>query len=330
MQLEGTAADTTTLSYWLNWRVLLCAIWVFVPMVIALLMIWKYDGKDHSKSDGRDTQQDISQDFCGDEAWRPCLEEIHPVWLLIYRVISFSLLLATLIIKVAISGSRIFYFYTQWTFTLVTIYFGFGSLLSIYGCFWCKKTSSTRTLGDYDHVGTDAENGTYIPLENEEKDSSPQDESCLPRAAAKCSRVFEAMFEMSAGAVMLTDCIYWLVIFPFFTIIDYKMSFLTVDMHSINAVLLLGDAMLNCLHVPFVRISYFILWTGVFVIFQWTVHACVSVRWPYPFLDLSSPYAPLWYFLMGLMHIPCYGIFALIVKLKHYLLSKWFPNSYRC
>ncbi|CAN6574984.1 unnamed protein product [Malus baccata var. baccata] len=330
MQLEGTAADTTTLSYWLTWRVLLCAIWVFVPMVIALLMIWKYDGKDHSKSDRRDTQQDISEDFCGDEAWRPCLKEIHPVWLLIYRVISFSLLLATLIIKVAISGSRIFYFYTQWTFTLVTIYFGVGSLLSMYGCFWCKKTSSTRTLGDYDHVGTDAENGTYIPLENEEKDSSPQDESCLPRAAAKCSRVFEAMFEMSAGAVMLTDCIYWLVIFPFFTIIDYKMSFLTVDMHSINAVLLLGDAMLNCLHVPFVRISYFILWTGVFVIFQWTVHACVSVRWPYPFLDLSSPYAPLWYFLMGLMHIPCYGIFALIVKFKHYLLSKWFPNSYRC
>ncbi|XP_068335596.1 uncharacterized protein [Pyrus communis] len=308
MQLEGTAADTTTLSYWLTWRVLLCAIWVFVPMVVALLMLWKYDGQDHSKSDRRDAQQDISQDFCGDEAWRPCLKEIHPVWLLIYRVISFSLLLATLIIKVAIAGSRIFYFYTQWTFTLVTIYFGFGSLLSIYGCFWCKKTSSTGTLGDYDHVGTDAENGTYIPLENEEKDSSPQDESCLPRAAAKCSRVFEAMFEMSAGAVMLTDCIYWLVIFPFFTIIDYKMSF----------------------HVPFVRISYFILWTGVFVIFQWTIHACVSVRWPYPFLDLSSPYAPLWYFLMGLMHVPCYGIFALIVKLKHYLLSKWFPHFYRC
>ncbi|TQD98075.1 hypothetical protein C1H46_016340 [Malus baccata] len=236
MQLEGTAADTTTLSYWLTWRVLLCAIWVFVPMVIALLMIWKYDGKDHSKSDRRDTQQDISEDFCGDEVWRPCLKEIHPVWLLIYRVISFSLLLATLIIKVAIAGSRIFYFYTQWTFTLVTIYFGFGSLLSIYGCFWCKKTSSTTTLGDYDHVGTDAENGTYIPLENEEKDSSPQDESCLPRAAAKCSRVFEAMFEMNAGAVMLTDCIYWLVIFPFFTIIDYKMSFVLldgVDAHSL-------------------------------------------------------------------------------------------------
>lgn len=113
MQLEGTGADTTTLSYWLNWRVLLCAIWVFVPMVIALLMIWKCDGKGHSKSDRRDTQQDISQDFCGDEAWRPCLKEIHPVWLLIYRVISFSLLLATLIIKVAIAGSRIFYFYTQ-------------------------------------------------------------------------------------------------------------------------------------------------------------------------------------------------------------------------
>lgn len=35
------------------------------------------------------------------------------------------------------------------------------------------------------------------------------------------------------------------------------------------------------------------------------------------------------YFGVGLMHIPCYGIFALIVRLKHLLLSRSFPDGYQ-
>ena len=33
--------------------------------------------------------------------------------------------------------------------------------------------------------------------------------------------------QMSAGAVMLTDSIYWFIIFPFLTIKDYNMSFVS-------------------------------------------------------------------------------------------------------
>ncbi|XP_062006536.1 uncharacterized protein LOC133723670 [Rosa rugosa] len=143
------------------------------------------------------------------------------------------------------------------------------------------------------HVGSDAENGTYVLLEHEENGLNNQEENYVLPLAVKCSYVFQAIFQMNAGAVMLTDCIYWFIIFPFLTI-NYNLSLLTVTMHSVNAVLLLGDAMLNCLQVPFVRISLFVLWTGAFVIFQWIIHACVSIWWPYPFLDLSSPYAPVW------------------------------------
>lgn len=135
---------------------------------------------------------------------------------------------------------------------------------------------------------------------------------------------------MTAGAVMLTDSIYWIIIFPFLTMRDYSLDFLTVDMHTLNAVLLLGDTALNCLPFPWFRVSYFILWTGIFVIFQWIVHACVSIWWPYPFLDLSSSYAPLWYLLVAMMHIPSYGLFMLFIKIKHNLLTKWFPQSYSC
>ena len=33
--------------------------------------------------------------------------------------------------------------------------------------------------------------------------------------------------QINAGAVMLTDCIYWFIIFPFLTIKDYNMSFVS-------------------------------------------------------------------------------------------------------
>lgn len=149
---------------------------------------------------------------------------------------------------------------------------------------------------------------------------------------------------MNAGAVMLTDSVYWFFIFPFLTTKDYNLNFvstiynllalyfvymafcqlfskfiyilhleissyyfmqMTIDMHTVNLILLLGDTALNCLvfsfelhvifpykiifssilnffnlllqRVPLFRISFFILWTGVFVIFQWILHACMSI-----------------------------------------------------
>ncbi|KAF9626678.1 hypothetical protein IFM89_038773 [Coptis chinensis] len=325
-------ADTTTPAYWLNWRVALCALWISSCMLVASVLIWKYEGSKKSRPNGEETQQDEKGILYEDEAWKPCLKEIHPAWLLVYRVAAFFLLLVLLIANVVVDGGGIFYFYTQWTFTLVTVYFGLGSLLSVYGCYkYRNKVSGAR-------MGSDAEQGMYVsPTHDEntnacnsEKNSVPQDQDPVRQTAGTWGYIFQVIFQMNAGAVMLTDFVFWFVIVPFLEIKDYNLNVLLVGMHSINAVFLLGDTALNCLRFPRFRIAYFILWTSVFVIFQWVIHACVSIWWPYPFLDLSSPYAPLWYFLVGLMHIPCYAIFALIVKLKHYLWLRWFPHSYQC
>ncbi|CAF1884734.1 unnamed protein product [Brassica oleracea] len=117
--------------------------------------------------------------------------------------------------------------------------------------------------------------------------------------------------------------------------------FFIVIKHSVNVVFLLGETFLNslvCISIlsllkhnnmmmvivlmtlmmislftqwfPLFRISYFVLWTGVFVILQWIVHACVS-----------------WYAAVGLMHVPCFGVFALIVKLKYMWFSKCFSEE---
>uniref|UniRef100_A0A1J3FB18 Transmembrane protein n=1 Tax=Noccaea caerulescens TaxID=107243 RepID=A0A1J3FB18_NOCCA len=313
-------AGFTSLDYWLNWRVFLCAVWVITPMIVSLFVIWKCEDSSvkTQRRNGNDTGDSEHNDdnLCIDDAWRPSLKQIHPGWLLGFRILAFCFLLASNIVRLAFRGWRIYYYYTQWTFSLIAIYFGMGSLLSVYGCFQYKKQMRTRVTAD--QLGNDAENGIRLPLikkENEKRKSSDS------KTLRSCVHLFQIIFQMSAGAAVLTDSIYWTVIFPFLSLQDYEMSFMTVNLHTSNLVLLLCDTTLNRLRFPLFRFSYFILWTGSFVIFQWILHVFVSVGWPYPFLDLSMRMAPLWYLLVALLHLPSYGFYAIFVRIRQKLTT---------
>lgn len=322
----SSPSDTTSLDYWMNWKFLLCSIFVLAPTIMASFLIWKYEGPSNSKTYKEANRLEKAWSLYDCEAWMPCVKEIHPAWLLAFRIIAFCLLLTACTADVAIVGTDLFYYYTQWTFMLVIFYFAFGSVLSAYGLF--QHHNKMLTVSSLD---LDAQQAVYVPLNNEdlENSSSQQGGNCFLPSSAFWGYVFQVLFQMTAGAVMLTDSVYWIVIVPFLTIIDYPKSFLTVLAHSLNLVLLLGDTALNSLRFPWFRISYFILLTAFYVIFEWVVHACVSTWWPYPFLDLSTEYAPLWYLVVALLHLPCYSIFALVVEIKYRLLTRWFPESYR-
>ncbi|KAM1129101.1 hypothetical protein ACFXTH_038970 [Malus domestica] len=333
-------ADTTTSSYWINWRVLLCTIWISIAMTLSVILVSKYEERPRSSkrgNSGENQQQTSAGTLFEDETWRPCLKGIHPAWLLAFRVFAFIVLLVLLIITASVDGGSIFLYYTQWTFTLITIYFGLGSLLSIRGCYrYHKKTAGDRV--DIFEVDTEQGSAHVTPSHGGsskdsiiEKPSGPHVEQPQVRQLAGFSGyIFQIIFQMNAGAVLLTDCVFWFVLVPFLTIKDYNLNFLIINMHTINAVFLLADTALNSLPFPWFRIGYFFLWTIVYVVFQWLFHACVKLWWPYPFLDLSSPYAPLWYLSVGLLHIPCYSIFVLVMKLKHHLFSTRYPESYQC
>ncbi|MQM13121.1 hypothetical protein Taro_046043 [Colocasia esculenta] len=367
-------ARTNTLEYWLNWRFLVCAIEVFSSMLIATILIWKYEGFNAGE-EGEEAQEEAAGTLYDDESWRPCLKEIHPAWLLAFRVTAFLVLTALLIINIAVQGGEMFYFYTQWTFTLVATYFGVGSLLSIYGC---QKFRSKVDSNMLSQMRLETEQGTYVVPTSAEstntadrmKTYGSQEEYYMRPVGGFWGYAFQIIYQTNAGAVVLTDCVFWLIIVPFLTMRDYSLNFVStlanltmesqdasdpfpliflsfeyfllkrilicivrqfmIGMHSVNAVFLLGDTALNSLRFPWYRISYFVLWTGVYVIFQWVIHACIPIWWPYPFLDMSSSYAPIWYLSVAVMHIPCYAIFMVITKLKHLLLSRCFPQSYVC
>ncbi|KAJ4900983.1 hypothetical protein Rs2_14934 [Raphanus sativus] len=103
--------DTSGLDYWLNGRVFLCAVWVSTPMIVALFVIWKYEEEDSSVETQRPKGSSYSEH--SEDIWKPSLEQIHPSWLLGFRILAFCFLLTSNIVRLAFRGFRIYYYYTQ-------------------------------------------------------------------------------------------------------------------------------------------------------------------------------------------------------------------------
>ncbi|KAM0903794.1 hypothetical protein ACQ4PT_018453 [Festuca glaucescens] len=264
LQPAAAGVDTTDLHFWLQWRVAVCALWVLCCVVAAAYLIWRHEGPgahrrlDGTGSDGKERRRRRPDGVLyDDEAWRPCLRDIHPAWLLAYRLGSFIALFSLLIVIVISDGGSIFYYYTQWTFILVTIYFGLATAMSIYGC---SKFVNWNAIA----AATDTELGPYAVHGAVAKPTVDEEDDGTRNIAGFWGYLLQIIYQLLIG------------------------------MHSVNAVFLLGEASLNSMRFPWFRIAYFFLWTALYVVFQWIVHASTPIWWPYPFLHLSANLAPLW------------------------------------
>ncbi|KAK9147114.1 hypothetical protein Sjap_007017 [Stephania japonica] len=260
----------------------------------------------------------LTQSGCvsSSELWTTCWRGVKPIWLLILRLVSAVVMAGILLWDVRSYGSTIFIYYTEWTFALIIFYFVLGTIVSAYGCFGYSDMLDNKTEEISEYLKEDFE-------ENKSKSTM----SFLPNKISikiKMQRRSNSE-EIEGGAGFLGQLMQ----------IVYQ---LMICMHSLNALFLLLDTALNNLKFPWFRLAYFVLWSCMYIIFQWVIHACgfswlakksKSVyRWPYPFINLDDPWAPLWYFTLAVLHIPSYAFYALIVKVKNALFSLWFPHAY--
>jgi hypothetical protein len=61
-------------------------------------------------------------------------------------------------------------------------------------------------------------------------------------------------------------------------------------------------------------------------------YSYASIAVNYDFISLKEikkkTVIPGRYLVVALLHLPCYGMFALVLRLKHMLLESWFPQTY--
>ncbi|XP_074347884.1 uncharacterized protein LOC141686732 isoform X2 [Apium graveolens] len=300
------------LDYWLQWQVFVCALIIIIPLSISLRITIK-----------RGLKGDQQLRSC--DLWLPCWKNLHPKWLLLYRVIAFCSMAFLLYQTVVSFGLFVFYFYTQWTFTLVLFYFAIGTIVSARGCWIYSKKPFAQ----------DADRETLLKKDRSDKPNDPtanreavETGSSIGQEAGTLEILLHSIYHACAGAVMLTDLVFWFILVPLMVGKDFELTMLIGLMHSVNVVFLFLDSAFNSHPFPWSRFTYFVLWTGAYIIFQWTIHACGVTWWPYPFLELNTPWAPAWYFGMALFHVPCYGLYALLIKAKEFVFSRMFPRSY--
>uniref|UniRef100_A0A1D1ZFH9 3-methyl-2-oxobutanoate hydroxymethyltransferase n=1 Tax=Anthurium amnicola TaxID=1678845 RepID=A0A1D1ZFH9_9ARAE len=308
-------------AYWLQWQIPVCALIFVLPAAVAAVVAYRLRGDRLGAAD----------------LWVPCWRGVQPGWLLGYRAAVLAVMSYVLYRTVLGHGAFAFYFYTQWTFALVIVYFALGTLISAHGCWIFSKQTAmiseerNRFLKrDLDLDGNRSAAANSIPNNTSGtiRLQSHQDFEDNEQRAGFWGYAMQVIYQTSAGAVILTDVVFWGLIVPFLSNEHFTLNLLMGCMHSLNLVFLLLDTALNRLPFPWFRMAYFVLWSCLYVIFQWILHACGFSWWPYPFLELATPWAPLWYFCMALVHIPCYAFYTLIVKAKNTLFSKWFPDTY--
>lgn len=243
----------------------------------------------------------IEEDYywCSSQLWMSCWgrRRLSPAWLLSIRFLLFAVLCVVLALDVLYSGPSVFVFYTEWTFTLVIIYFGMATIVSVRGClrYYLKKP-----------ICAGVERDTSIDI---------------------VGNLMQVVYQTCGGAVVITDIIFWCVIVPFLPDVHLRLNLLMVCMHTLNAITLLIDTSINTLPFAWFGLAYFVLWSCCYVIVQWLVHAFgFTTWWPYPFLAPSTPWAPLWYFCLAVIHIPCYGFYWLLVHVKNSIIFNNSPN----
>ncbi|GMH20919.1 hypothetical protein Nepgr_022761 [Nepenthes gracilis] len=326
------------------WYDFICFSIVGGAVIVSLYVLWRREGSRRGEEKSLHENL-LDSDGSGEavitraghirsnQLWTSCWRGLHPGWLLGTRSVSFCVLAGFLSWDVVKYGGSIFLYYTEWTFSLVMLYFAIGCVVSAHGCwlYYSKKPGSGNgERNEASRVDLEESRSTFRGKEYSsivKLQSHNYHEDVLQRAGF-WGHLMQAAYQTCAGAVILTDIVFWIIIVPFLSDVHLCLNLLMGCMHILNATFILLDTAVNSLPFPWFRLSYFVIWSSAYVIYQWVVHACGLSWWPYPFLVLSSPWAPLWYFLLAVAHLPCYGLYALIVKAKNSLFSKWFPNFF--
>ncbi|GFZ13665.1 hypothetical protein Acr_23g0020500 [Actinidia rufa] len=184
------------------------------------------------------------------QLWTSCWLGLHPIWLFGLRFASFLITSGFLAWDILEYGSSIFVYYTEWTFTLVIVYFAIGTIVSAHGCmvYYSKKLPASENGQKEELLRRDVESTLAIGVKEIRgtiKLQSHYDREAIQQRAGFWGYLMQTAYQTCAGAVILTDLVFWCIIVPFLSNAHLELNMLMGCMHTLNAVFLLLDASVN-------------------------------------------------------------------------------------
>ncbi|KAL5155827.1 hypothetical protein HKD37_19G054821 [Glycine soja] len=151
------------------------------------------------------------------QLWTSCWRGLHPFCLLVTRFLSFVIMLLFLLWDVLAYDASIFFYYTEWTIILVTIYFALGTIVSAHGCWRCFNKPLIHNGAKAEFLRRDVEETMSTNLIASNKLESQYVEEDFQQRAGFWGFIMQTIYQTCAGAAILTDIVFWVwgVIVPF-------------------------------------------------------------------------------------------------------------------
>lgn len=121
----------------LLWPFLICIFMVTSFVVVGIAILCRYEG---GKVSGPRLEQLEDPSIvgilpigylCREELWMSCGGAVRPELLLVFRALAVAYLLPQLLYNIVKDGVSGYFFYTQWTFTLLILYFSLALRVSV-------------------------------------------------------------------------------------------------------------------------------------------------------------------------------------------------------
>nr|CAB3455198.1 unnamed protein product [Digitaria exilis] len=304
-------------AYWLRWQVLVCGALIALPAAAAAALLPRLRRN--------------AAPLRATDLWVPCWVRLHPGWLLAYRAFALAAAVALLARLLLGHGISVFYFYTQYgSFpSSSSSPSQFATAISAHGCWVYSKKSSRKAAESHGFLNDDIENhalSTTVSGETKKdettKSSSYYEQIVNEKRAGFWGRCMQIIYQTSAGATMLTDVTFWGLLVPFFYRDKFGLALVTDGMHSLNAVFLLIDTVLNNM-VALPVSGPFIIWGSSMVL----AHLTSPLTTYHPGI-LTAILIWCRYLGMAIAHVPCFSLYWLIVKAKHTYFPRMFPHAY--
>ncbi|BBN01265.1 hypothetical protein MPTK1_2g06010 [Marchantia polymorpha subsp. ruderalis] len=325
-ELSSGGCSASIMNDFAHWPFFACLLVVIVYVSLAIKFVRQYEGPGRPRGRMQDPYMGVWAigDLDGGELWKCCWGALHPGWLFGFRLVAFCYFLPQVLYNFYMEGFWMFYFYTQWTFILLIAYFGVAAWISAVHCLKLNrdraKTSSNSREEIVKLTAPDSTSGELSDIKDDIANTSCTDK--VTESPGLVGYVMQVFFQVAATAVMMTDFVYWLILVPYVLPKTFKHTFIDINMHFVNAIFLIIEISLNSLYYPWFRGAYVVFWSATYIIFQWVLHAIGFQTWPYPFLDLATPWAPAWYAGLSLFHLALFVLVMLLVNMKQHLFSR--------